>query len=154
MNNKQSLILFFCLGVITLLSLIAWLYEKYNNNHFSCTTHLTVYKGKLTMNVDEHYTFNGGTGVVESSGTFISADGVNKVISRKSTFSYIKRGSEYTLLSDNAAEDRTELVPLRAVVPDFYMLSNRGLTMTIQKQQPNGYIFVMGDIPLYYCQKD
>lgn len=154
MSNKRPLILLLFFTIITLIPLFAWLSERYDNNHFSCITHFTYHKDKIAMQVDTHYIFHGGAGVVEASGVLISADGTQTDISRKFAFNYIKQGNEYTLLSDNAMDSKSGFFSLRSIVPDFYMLSYRGVTLTIKKQAPNGYLFMSDNVPIYYCEKD
>lgn len=154
MNNKRTYALFLLSCLIMLVPLWAWLQEEYATKQFSCVTHLVIYQKNKSISIDESYTFLGGHGMIETSRIFTADDGKKTVISRKLEFSYTRQGNEYTLLSHDAIEDRQAWKLVRSLVPDFFVLRNRGVTVTIKKQSHYGYLFLMDDVPIYYCGKD
>jgi hypothetical protein len=153
-NNQRALTLFFLACAIAFIPLFAWIYEKHSSEQFSCVSQASVYQDKKSVIVSENYIFRGTDGVVETAGTFTDTDGSKIPISRKFEFSYTQKGDEYTLLSRGDLEKPTERLLLRSIVPDFFMLSHRGVTVTIKKQMQNGYVFLMDNIPMFYCEKN
>lgn len=154
MNNKRTYTLFSFACLIALVPFFVWLYESYSAKQFSCVTHLIIHKDNKSVSIDENYTFRGKDGVIETSGIFTDSDGTKTAISRKFDFSYTRQGNEYTLLSNESIEDRQQWMLLGSLIPDFFVLRNRGVTVTIKQQKHDGYVFLMDDVPIYYCEKD
>lgn len=154
MNNKHYLILLCLGGMIALVPFLVWLNERYNEGYFSCTSSVTLIRDDNTLNVDLHYSFSDGSGVVETSGAISSPDGSKVEIARKFNFSYERDGHDYIFISEKGYKKPLDTPLFNPVIPDFYLLSNRGLSVKIYKQKPGGYVFVTNNIPLFYCKKD
>lgn len=149
-NSKN--VVWLTLLVVAAISPVTYIgYTMYQKNHFSCQAEVVISKNNTYYTTLMNYHFDGGTGTLEASGSF-KRDGVEiDKINKKLSFNYWRKGDSIIMVSSNKYDDKESVALLNTFTPDFYLYSDRGLTIQLKRQNASSYLFVQSDTPLFSC---
>lgn len=151
MKNKNLMLLAaFGLFVALLPLLVLWYYD-YQSDHFSCESETTFYKNGYTFSTILHFSFRNGTGTFDALGEYKAPGKPTQKVTQKLDFEYWKEGYHILLLSKENDRNQSNINSLSAIVPDFFLLRSRGLSLKFLAQNSTSYLVVEDDMPLLYC---
>lgn len=152
-NRKWTLIAGILLSVI--FSTIIY-FNYWQSSSVACLSNLRIVKNESELKLLISYSLQDSSGLVTLSGTFFEQDKAIGTINRSATFRYTKNNDVYTLHSIDVARsgsDNIDKTVLSQFLPGFYLKENALMIMTITPQKKNGWIFSMGKVPSFYCEK-
>lgn len=125
----------------------------------SCTAHvINIYQGnRVNMFVDFIGSPMDKKGMVSLSGNYISNLDGKFFFRREITFEWINSGEDFFLKSNNIHkiinDDYLTDEILSEFLTDFYIATGNVVYYRIIRVSDKGYLFLLGDRPLFFCQK-
>lgn len=98
-----------------------------------------------------HYSFLGGQGSVNTTGTVTEPGGQVRMVRRNFLFHYWIVDDNIFMESDEFSDNPFAADDSDIIVPDFYRFRGRALIFTITHQNTLGYLFSQDGTPLFYC---
>lgn len=126
-------------------------YTMYQQEHFSCQAEIVISKDNNNYATLMYYRFDGGTGTLVASGVFKRNGQEIAKISKELTFYYWKEGKSIIMVSANKFDDKESVALLNTLTPDFFLYSDRGMTIQLKRQNASSYLFIQSDTPLFSC---
>ncbi|AKJ42306.1 hypothetical protein [Pragia fontium] len=155
MKNKIARAYLLVLTLASLALVGYYGYMLYQKDNFSCDGRFYIKNNRDVLDLNVHYRFNAGVGLVESQGEFIPYNGEPaRPIKIHIKFSYHQDGDKMFLISENTNPNQQDITLLNQLLPDFFLIRNRGINMHIYPQGQEGYVFSGDKIPYFLCLKD
>lgn len=130
--------------------LVLW-YNHYQNDHFACESEAVVNGKGYTFSSIVHFSFRGGTGTFDALGKYQAPGKPLQQITQKLDFEYWHEGHHLVLISKENDRDQTNIELLSPVIPDFFLLRARGISLKFLPQNSTGYLVFEDNMPVLYC---
>lgn len=124
----------------------------------SCTAHVIhIHQGgRVNMFLDFIKMPLDKKGIVSLSGNYINNAGVKSFFSREISFDWTSSGNDFFLKSNDIHKTINDSYLtddiLRGFLSDFYIFTGALVYYKIIQIPENGYLFLLGDRPLFFCQ--
>ncbi|SRR5471030_807019 len=151
MIKTRTVLQYTLLALLSLSPLAYFGYQKYQENHFSCQGEVMIFKDNSYYTSIMNYRFDGGSGILDAKG-FFKKDGAEIAkINKKLAFNYWWEGKSLIMVSDNKYDDKETVALLNTLTPDFFLYSDRGMTIQLKRQNASSYLFTQSGAPLFSC---
>ncbi|MBK5145676.1 hypothetical protein I2494_18540 [Budviciaceae bacterium BWR-B9] len=151
MNNKKAVIRIVLIFTLAFSPLFLAGYLSWKSNHFACESEITVISNKGSYDAIMLFTFNGGEGWYSSVGDLQEAGQPTKKTSHEMRFRYVLDNKDIVMISEQTDANPGRLDKLSYLVPDFFRIQGRGISIHLLHQNVSSYIFTQDNMPLFYC---
>jgi len=142
--------------VVTYLSLTLSSRRQYTGE---CSASVVVFYKEIRANMmlDFMYNERKQNGVISVSGNYTQGNHLKGTIRRDVSYAWTENKDTYNFISTRINKfENIETVPdelIALVLPDFYVYPDRRINYSIQTQGENGFLFLIGKRPLFYCAR-
>jgi hypothetical protein len=122
-----------------------------------CSAPVRIYSGNVRANLvlDFMYSTNNSTGVVSVSGTYQENNKVVGTVRREVAYNWTENKNEVRLHSTSINKmSNDESLPddlMDNILPDFYVYPDKNITYSILPQHEKGFLFAVGQRPIFFC---
>ncbi|KFC76673.1 hypothetical protein [Buttiauxella agrestis] len=154
MKYIKSLLMFLPLILFAITPLLYYTHDYYKKYNYTCESSTTLTKGNHQYMNTTTYHFSNGRGYINTQGNF-SIDGkpVATVV-KNLQFNYTISGDNIVMVSTDKYDDLANVLLMRGFIPDFYLYSDRGLSLHMNRINNDAYLFTLNKTPLFYCLID
>ncbi|HDR2349918.1 TPA: hypothetical protein QCH58_001275 [Enterobacter asburiae] len=132
--------------------LYAW-YIYYQQNHFTCESHLIIVEDDSRVDSLMTFKFNNGDGTYDSTGEYSQSGQQTVIVSNKIAFNYWREEGRVIMVSRETNELPKKDELFRRHIPDFFHYRDHGISVEILPVNASGYLFTFGNSPAFYCAK-
>ncbi|AWH89006.1 hypothetical protein [Limnobaculum parvum] len=152
MNNKKAVIKIALIFILACSPLFWAGYLSWKNNHFACESELTVVSNKGSYDTIMLFTFSGGEGWYSSVGDLQVTGQPVKKNNHEMRFRYVLDKQDIMMISEQTDTNPNRLDKLNYLIPDFFRIQGRGISIHLFHQNLSSYyMFMQDDMPLFYC---
>jgi hypothetical protein len=153
--KNRLVILWSCCAVLLVIALfVVRKYITWQNDHFSCESHLTIVDHASTYDVIMHFAFNGGEGKYESTGRYLQNGIPPVVMTNNFNFKYWRENGRVVMVSVDNNVSPKNINYFLPNLPDFFRFKDRGMSVRIVPENAMSYTFIYEDAPLFYCTRN
>lgn len=124
-----------------------------------CTASVVVFYKDIRANLSFAFMYNQKkrAGVISVSGNYIQNNQPKGTIRRDVSYAWTENKDTYNFISTRINKfENIETVPdnlIAMVLPDFYVYPDKRINYSIQTQGADGFLFLIGKRPLFYCAR-
>jgi hypothetical protein len=141
----------FTLVFLTLSPLALVTYLDYQKDHFSCQAAVDITKNDYSLESIMNYHFDGGKGLLSSKGILRRGGKEIATINKKLAFNYWKEDKTVIFISTNDYDNDENIELLNSLAPDFFLYSDRGISIQLKRLNESSYLFTQSGTPLFTC---
>lgn len=143
-------------GIMMLSIIIAgqFLWQYSHPANFTCLANFVQHSEDETLTLWLTYHFGEESGLLSMVG--FTEGTSSKRINRKISFSIKKKDGFYNLHSEQNVvfpDDSADNKWLEKYEPDFFVYSDKDISVRILEQKNNSYLFVFSNLPTYICHR-
>ncbi|HHD7444733.1 TPA: hypothetical protein ACOVFI_003860 [Citrobacter braakii] len=139
------------LACLTLSPLALVTYLDYQKDHFSCQASVDITKNDYSLESIMSFHFDGGKGLLSSKGILKRGGSEITRINKKLAFNYWKEDKTMIFISTNDYDNDANIELLNSLAPDFFLYSDRGISIELKRLNESSYLFTQSGTPLFTC---
>ena len=151
---KKNLIYSFIMFTILVLVGIFIINSTYNETDINCQSRTILHDGQNVLTMKSVLHINKDDNFFDIFLTFSQRDSVSDSYHRVVNFSYDKDRDVYQMFSD-VTNDNTMSREIRNklndMLPDFFLMPQRGLRMKINRLKNGNYVIMNDRLPVFLC---
>lgn len=124
-----------------------------------CSASVVIFHKDTRANITFDFMYNQKkqTGVVSISGNYVQNNQPKGTIRRDVSYAWTENKDAYNFISTRVNKfENIETVPddlIASVLPDFFVYPDKRINYLIQNQGDNGFLFLVGKRPIFYCAR-